>query len=476
MSDLIDVGFGVTGKELVIEDLPVHGKIPEWLSGSFIRNGPGTFRIGEEHYRHWFDGLAMMHKFTFRQGRVAYANKFLQCQAYEEAMKTGRISYSEFATDPCRNLFQKMTAVFNQKITDSAKVNVAEIGNRFIALGETSMQIEFDPETLQSLGVYRYEEQYKQHITTVHPQFDAQTNEVFQHVTRFSRISHYRLKRIEPTGNAGVVCEIPVTYPGYIHSFGLSPNYLILVEFPIIVYPLRLLFQLKPFIENFKWKPERGARFFVINRHSGELAGEFTTEAFFAFHHVNAFERDNKIYVDIDAYDDASIISSFYLNRLKENDLILPKGQLRRYQIDLNDKANSVSFQKLSETGIEMPRFDSDRMNMNGDYLYVYGIGVSDKHPGGFYNQIVKINIQNGTSLNWYKENHYPGEPVFIPNPESQSEDDGVILSIVLDIERENSYLLVLDARSFEEIGRAVVEQPILIGYHGNYFNNLHYS
>jgi carotenoid cleavage dioxygenase-like enzyme len=33
-----------------------------------------------------------------------------------------------------------------------------------------------------------------------------------------------------------------------------------------------------------------------------------------------------------------------------------------------------------------------------------------------------------------------------------------------------NSFLLILDARSFEEIARAEVPQPILHGYHGQYF------
>jgi carotenoid cleavage dioxygenase-like enzyme len=45
-----------------------------------------------------------------------------------------------------------------------------------------------------------------------------------------------------------------------------------------------------------------------------------------------------------------------------------------------------------------------------------------------------------------------------------------VILSVVLDAAQGNSFLLALDAASFAEIGRAVMPQPALIGYHGAFF------
>ncbi len=468
MHPLFDLGFSRSEKELVLQDIPVQGKIPEWLDGSFIRNGPGTFHVGEETYRHWFDGLAMLHKFSFRNGRVAYANRFLRTKAYNEAMETGRIAYSEFATDPCRSMFGKLTAVFNQKITDSAKVNVTRLDEKYLALGETAMQIEFDPETLETLGTYQYESKYKQHVTTVHPQFDFEHGQVYQHVTRFSRVSHYRLMRVKGNGKNELVGEIPVTRPAYLHSFGMSPRYLIIAEFPLTVYPLTLLFQRKPFIENYKWKPKDGTTFYVMDKESGALVQTFKSEAFFAFHHINAFERGDEIILDIDAYDNADIIHSFYLNRLSNANLQLPFGQLRRYR--LNMKNQTVQYETINEHCLEMPRFNHAHFNMDGNYRYVYGLGVKPQQPKGFYNQLIKIDIQTRNSYHWFAANQYPSEPVFVPAPDSKSEDDGILLSIVLDTDRKNSYLLILDAATMEEIARAVVDQPILIGYHGQHF------
>ena len=84
-------GFG-SSPEVVLDDVPVTGSLPPWLSGSLIRNGPGTFQVGRRRYRHWFDGLAMLHRFSVADGRVSYANKFLETKAYAAARDEGRIA------------------------------------------------------------------------------------------------------------------------------------------------------------------------------------------------------------------------------------------------------------------------------------------------------------------------------------------------------------------------------------------------
>lgn len=48
-------------------ELEVEGKVPTWLKGSIVRNGPGVF--AKEHV-HLFDGYAMLVKFEFDNGRV----------------------------------------------------------------------------------------------------------------------------------------------------------------------------------------------------------------------------------------------------------------------------------------------------------------------------------------------------------------------------------------------------------------------
>ena len=81
------------------------------------------------------------------------------------------------------------------------------------------------------------------------------------------------------------------------------------------------------------------------------------------------------------------------------------------------------------------------------------------------------MNVRDGSTRVWRQEHCYPGEPVFVPAPNGQSEDSGVVLSVVLDAAAGNSFLLVLDAASFDEVARARVPHHIPFGFHGQYFD-----
>lgn len=468
MGRMFDLGFGQTEQEVTVEHLPVEGQIPDWLRGTLIRNGPGTFHVGTERYRHWFDGLAMLHRFSFDEGAVSYANRFLDCQAYREAQETGAISYSEFATDPQRSLLERASAVFRPKITDSAKVSVAWLAGRPMALAETPIQVEFDLTTLASRGTFCYEERLMGQMTTVHPQFDFDRGQAYNLVTRYHRISHYNLHAVAGDGSVRPVASLPVKKPAYMHSFGLSPTYLILTEFPLVVNPIHLLLWLRPYIENFRWEPRRGTPFWVVNRHTGELVGRYDCDPFFAFHHVNAFEQGDELIVDLVAYEDASVLSAYYLDRLQTGQNEIPWGILRRYRVPLS--GGRVRSETLSDACMELPRFDYGRYNMRQEYRYVYASSQRPDHPTGFYNQLVKADIGTGQSWTWFEPDCYPGEPVFVGEPGRRAEDQGVILSVVLDAARAESFLLVLDAQSFAERARARIPHPVLFGYHGEFF------
>ncbi len=64
---------------------------------------------------------------------------------------------------------------------------------------------------------------------------------------------------------------MPAREPAYMHSFALTDRYAILFDQPFTVNPLKLAFGKRSFIENYEWKPERGTRFLVIDRQTGEL-------------------------------------------------------------------------------------------------------------------------------------------------------------------------------------------------------------
>lgn len=470
-------GFGES-PEVALDDVPVRGDLPDWLTGSLIRNGPGTFQVGERRYRHWFDGLAMLHRFTINRGRVSYANRFLETESYRIARDEGRIAYPEFATDPCRSMFARAMAVFDPQATDSAKVNIARVADHYLALAETPIQVEFDPETLRTVGVAGWDRSDFGRMTTVHPHLDEERHEAINLVTRYGAVSSYVFRRVDTT-DAGLlqgdtIASRAVREPSYIHSFGMSEKHLVIVEYPLVVNPISLLLWLRPYIENFRWKPGRGTRIHVFDRATGRHVRSATADPFFAFHHVNAYDEDGSVVVDLCAYDDASVIESFYLHRLSEPDVQIPPGTLRRLRVPLSGPDERLHPETLSATGIELPSIDYARRNTSPELRYVYGVGV--RGDRGFYDRLVKIDVETRSTVTWDEAGCYPGEGVFVGRPDRVEEDDGVVLSVVLDAERGTSFLLVLDAASFTEIARAELPHPVLLGYHGQFYDDLPFS
>jgi beta,beta-carotene 9',10'-dioxygenase len=121
------------------------------------------------------------------------------------------------------------------------------------------------------------------------------------------------------------------------HSFALTERFAVLVAFPFVVDPLRLAFSSRPFIENYRWEPERGTRVLVFDRERGELHSEHAAEPRFSFHHVNAFERGSELVLDMVAYDDASIVDALYLDRLRAaSPSAEAYGRLLRYRVPLD--------------------------------------------------------------------------------------------------------------------------------------------
>lgn len=463
-------GIDTNQREYAMKNIPVSGKIPEWLEGNYIRNGPGMFHINGKRVNHWFDAMGALHSFNICNGKVDYISKYIPCESYRSATEEGKLSFSEFATDPCKSIFKKAQSyVFPSlpNMTDNPKIHVAKIGTRFMALGETPMQVEFDPQTLERIGVDEINPGAMAYKTTAHPHFENQ--HAYNLIVKFGMQSHYRIYDMAHKGKA--LSSIPVAKPAYLHGFGMSKNYFIIAAGPLVVVPIHLLFWKKPYIENHKWLPQEGAKIWVIEKSSGKLKSVFETEAFFSFHHINAWEEGDELVMDINAYDDASIVSKYYLNELQKIDLKLPEGTLRRYRLNLKSRRiteNNI----VSDACIELPRIDYERYNTNGTYGFTYGVGLHPQHKTGFYNSIVKINARNGDAHYWYQDGCYPGEPCFISSPGSKTDEEGVLLSIVLDSKAENSFLLILDATSLQEIARASVPEPIVYGFHGEFFAN----
>ena len=354
---------------------------------------------------------------AFSGGRVSYANQFLRSRSYREAIEAGRISRGEFGTDPCRTLFGRIAAFFKPRLTDNANVSINKLGDEVVAFTETRLPIRFDPSTLETLGVFEYQSDVRGQVSIAHPHLDFRRRCSYSYVLKFGRRSEYRIFRIAWDENRqNVICTIPADKPAYMHSFGMTERYLILAEFPLVVNPLRLKFSGKPFIQNYQWEKHRGVRFHVVEKDSGRVIAATESDACFSFHHVNAFEEDGQIVVDLAAYPDAGVIDQLYLSRLRSDQPVTATAKLTRFRMDLSGS------NKVRSAGPRGRRGSNCRASITaamqaGPIGFVYGAG--NQRSGDFIDNIVKVNVQTGEAVTWFEDGCYPGEPVFVASPDS---------------------------------------------------------
>ena len=206
---------------------------------------------------HWFDGLAMLHRFSLerREGLLR------QPVSRDPGLPRG----AGHRPDLVRRVRHRPLPVAvpagdrrssRRRSRDNANVNLVKLGERFIAMTETPIPVQFDPDTLAAAGV-AYEAPGQ--LTTAHPHLDRASGGMLNYAAKLGPRSTYRFFLLRPGGDSPeVIGSAPVREPAYMHSFGLTERWLVLAEFPFVVNPPSLLLSGRPYIENFRWKPERG--------------------------------------------------------------------------------------------------------------------------------------------------------------------------------------------------------------------------
>ncbi|XP_077390144.1 retinal Mueller cells isomerohydrolase-like isoform X2 [Festucalex cinctus] len=504
--------FALTDKLNKIHHPVCEGLLPAWLGGSLLRMGPGLFEVGDQPFHHLFDGQALMHKFDLKDGQVTYYRKFLKTDAYVRAMAENRVVITEFGTamypDPCKNIFSRFFSYFRGiEVTDNCVVNVYPIGEDFYAVTETNYITKVDPESLDTLKKVDLCKYLSVNGVTAHPHFESDGT-VYNIGNCFGKNMSlaYNIVRIppaqkdksDPLEKSQVVVQLPSSErlkPSYIHSFGLTDNYFVFVEQPVKINLLKFLSAWSvrgaTYMDCFESNESMGTWFHLATKEpAAHLSShKFRTSAFNIFHHINAYEDQGFIVVDLCVWKSHDFVYNYlYLANLrgeweevKKAAMRAPQPEVRRYvlPLDLHSEEqgkNLVSLPYTTATAalhsdgtvwlepevlFSKPRqaFEFPQINYaqcrGRKYSFTYGLGLNHFIP----DKIVKLNVQTKETRVWEEEECYPSEPLFVPTPGATREDDGVLLSIVVKPGAERpGFLLVLDAAKMTEMARAEVD------------------
>lgn len=219
------------------------------------------------------------------------------------------------------------------------------------------------------------------------------------------------------------------------------------------------------------------------------------------FHTVNAYEYKNSRTGTLDIHVDICCYDSDYLAPLQwcMSNILDPakpflEPRLMRYELpDFSESKEGlikaeIYLQAIGEVPLELPRIAKTASTKPG-YRYVYGVaGMGKPSPGSqvpiarlsngmkmtqsaFFGTVIKTDWESGGYVSYELKNgeSFPCEPIFVSNPEGSAEDDGIVLTIVINRSGTHSILVALDARDLKEIGRAEMPQVFGVGAHGTF-------
>ena len=160
-------------------------------------------------------------------------------------------------------------------------------------------------------------------------------------------------------GSRQLIGKIPTRSPAKIHSFALTPHYIVHVEFPLRVNPIGLCFGNIPYINCYRWQPELNTEFTVLDRRDGTIEAQYEWDALLALPHVNAYETGNDIIVVMAAKPDASIIDDLYIANLRgaKGRPVHAHSNLGRFVLAMKSdsaKTQAIKAEILSESYIEL--------------------------------------------------------------------------------------------------------------------------
>jgi carotenoid cleavage dioxygenase-like enzyme len=454
-------GFLSAAQETESVNVPVRGRLPDWLSGTCMLNGPALWDLPKASYLHWFDGLAMLHGFRISGGSVRYHSRYLQTQDRREALAAGRPVLGGYGTAPAGSLLGRIAHMFNPRRTDNACVVALHAAGQWMAFTESDRAMRFDGDTLETLGELHWTNGGKLPLLATHPCLDA-GGRWWNVGVGFGRTCEYVLFSSDAQGVRDVKARIPVKRPGYLHAFVVTATHAVIWECAWRAHPLRFVFAGESYAAHFDWMPQHGSRLHTVRLTDGGVRS-WDAPPLVLFHASQAFDVGADVVVDL-CLQDAPVVEEFQIARLRQG-MAVKATRARHTRFVLAPGATTAREEALPGC-FELPQVNT-AVATRGKARFVWGATTAETTPGEFFNRTLKFDHVTGQIIQAGSDEGVALEPLFVRNPGGSAEDDGVLLVHTLSDTDPGSRMRVLDAATLEE--RAVIEVPHVIpfGFHG---------
>ncbi|OAD79123.1 hypothetical protein PHYBLDRAFT_184656 [Phycomyces blakesleeanus NRRL 1555(-)] len=458
-------------------------------------------------FNHWFDSLPLVNRFDFNAKRNTISHRQrLTSYRMEEKIRdhhgfTPRHPATFFKTDSHQTVLSKFLTPSRAVKPDGEPCGVhivteiPGLRGRLYCRNYANHLQELDPTDLKPIKLQTFEEinpAFKGPIACPEGRVDSTTGE-YINVTmdvgyQSTQYTFMSLSEEYPQGRVIATLNAPTAF---VNTFCLTPNYIILPLFPVIANSSKLNWNAS-ILDSHQFDKSQPTRFYVISRARQQVVATYQARACFA--QVNAFEVGDSINLDMIVYQDDTILRQLTRPQLRQLGTMFPErlasSQVCRFTLgnltaagsqyliygqpvaSLSSRLSSLLLKSTKSSWEWMPVAHEEArvppslelpsihpLRSGSSYSFMYGVGFSANSAlldGTIWDSIIKTNMETRSIVGtWYQAGCYPSQPVFVPRPDAIGEDDGVLISIVLDSARASSFVLVLDAISLQPLARA---------------------
>lgn len=443
----------------------LEGVIPADLDGIYLRNTENPVHEPLGRY-HPFDGDGMIHQISFRDSNATYRNRFVRTRCFEAEQIAGGALWGGLADGP--GVSKRPGFCAKGDIKDSASTDViVHAGKAIATFYQCGEGYVLDPETLENEGVASW---VPLDGISAHPKLDERTGELlFFNYSKQAPFMHYGV--VDADGK--LAHYIPVALPGprLPHDMIFSENWSILNDLPVHwdedlmrdreVHAVRL----------HKGQP---SRFALVPRYgTPDQIRWFDAAPTYVLHWLNAYEEGDEVIVDGYFQEDPTprvnkdpMDYAEYGHMMTYLDGHRLQTRLHRWRFNLTD--GSTKEERLDDRCVEFGMINQKYAGQK--YRYVYSTMAK---PGWFlFEGFVKHDLETGEAIEVkLPQGVYASEAPFAPRIGAVDEDDGYLVSFVIDENRGTSECIIIDAKKFADgpICRIALPHKISSGTHAHW-------
>lgn len=422
-------------------DLVVRGTIPPELEGRYIRNGhnpkPGVVPT------HWFRGSGMLHGVRLRGGRAEwYRNRWVHTPAFDEDAPLFRPDGS-----------MDLTA-------SAAATHIIEFGGRLLALQEANLPFEISPD-LDTVGPYDFNGRLKTPMTA-HTKDDPITGEL--HFLAYSPFPpHLVYYTATPAGRLNRADVIEGAGPSLMHDFAITTDHVLFFDLPVVYNPAE-----RSGIP-YRWSDDYPPRIGVLPRTGPAETVWFEVAPSALLHSTNAYlDAFGRIVLEGPRYDRAAWETSWKWWVGAPGHGATPGVGMTHYRWTLDLRTGKASEEVVDDLVTEFPVIDERLTGLPNRHSYALSFPGAGREDYG----VVKFDAKTGNrQVFGMGRDRLPGEPAFVPAGGGTDDDHGYLISVVSDLARDASELMILDASDLTAGPVAVVQLPRRVpgGIHGSW-------